>query len=121
MRTHDEVLRALGESCVGANQAQVLDPVSAWHGNDSHRGFVSVLWWDSERRDLVVVNLAAHEAQCRLRMDLPDGMWVLCDRLGEEVWERSGREMRSEGLFLNLAPRKAQIFCLSLAAEAGGH
>lgn len=121
MGVHHEVFMALGESCVGANQAQVLEPISAWHGNGSHRGFVSVLWWDGERRDLVVVNLAAHEAQCRLVMDLPDGMWVLRDRLGEEVWERSGREMRSEGLFLNLAPRKAQIFCLSLAAGAEGH
>jgi hypothetical protein len=119
MNIHDEVFLALRESSVGKSRAQVLAPSPAWEGNDSHRFIMIVLWCEVGRADLVVVNMAPHEAQCRVQLDLSGENWVLRDRLGEEVWERSGREMRSEGLYLDLAPRKAQIFCLMPSADTG--
>jgi hypothetical protein len=119
-RIHREMFLALGESLIGNSRAQVLAAVPAWEGNESHRGTVIVLWGDGERRDLVVVNLASHEAQCRVLLDLSDGMWVLRDQLGEEIWERSGWEMRLEGLYLGLSPRKAQIFAMERTSECGG-
>jgi glycosidase len=118
LRVHGEVFCAISESSVGKGQAQVLSPIPAWEGNETHRTFLVVLWGDIQPRDLVVVNLASHLAQCRVRLDLPDGVWVLRDRLGDEVWERSGSAMRSEGLYLELVPRGAQIFALSALAEA---
>lgn len=118
IRLYRTVLSALDGSSVGKAEAQILEPGPAWDGNGSHRGFVVVLWSDHERRDLVVVNLASHAGQCRVRLDLPDAVWVLRDRLGGEVWERSGREMRSSGLYLDLKPRTAQIFSVSISAAS---
>jgi glycosidase len=114
---YDSVLSALSESSVGRARAQILLPRPAWDGNETHRTFVIVLWGDGNHRDLLVINLASHAAQCRVRLNLPDAVWVLRDRLGEEVWERSGSAMQSEGLYLDLVPRKAQIFALSPLAE----
>ena len=114
-----EMFLALGESLIGNSRAQVLAATPAWEGNESYRATVIVLWGEGERRDLVVVNLASHEAQCRVSLDLSNGMWVLRDRLGDEVWERSGREMRFEGLYLGLSPRKAQIFALERTSGCG--
>lgn len=116
-RIYREAFAALRESVVGGADGEVLMPRPAWQGNESFRTFVIVLWRSPVGSDLVVVNLASHRAQCRVLLDVPEGIWVLRDRLGEEVWKRSGGEMRSEGLYLDLEPRMAQIFELSRGAE----
>jgi len=68
----------------------------------------------------VVVNLAPHHAQCRVRLTaggLAGHGWILSDRLGEERWERDGTELATTGLYLDLEARGARLFSVR---RAGG-
>jgi hypothetical protein len=116
---YDELFAAFAGGAVGCGEGCVLDPVPAWEGNASERFFTVVQWQkpdDTTRFNLVVVNLAPHRAQCRVRLTargLENGLWRLEDRLGTEHWERDGSEMGRDGLFLDLGPTSAQLFWCS--------
>ena len=89
-----------------------LDPHPAWDGNGSNNSFVLSLW-STPRPLLVVVNLHPDQAQCRVRLDLPDGTWQLTDLLGPERYERNAHDMRDPGLFLDLPGWGLNVFELS--------
>ncbi len=103
---YDAVLAAVVASSVGQGEARLVPARAAWDDNPTAGCFVIVRW----AHDLVVVNLAAHRAQCRVHVDV--GMWRIADRLGDEVWERDLSD-----LFLDLPPRGAQIFALQRVNE----
>lgn len=103
----DTEIRAMYEqlrAALPSGPRRVLAPQPAWEGNPTHRGFVIVQCTDA----LVVVNLAAHRAQCRVQVDAP-GRWRLTDRLGDERWERD----LDAPLFLDLPARGAQVFAFA--------
>lgn len=108
------LLAALPGSAVGRGAFALLQPEPAWEGEPTHRGFVVVAWWQAPPAfDLVVVNLGAERARCRVRPGVPglDGArYRMADRLGSERYEREGREMREAGLYLELAGNAAQLF-----------
>ena len=116
---YDALFAAFAGGAVGCGEGCVLDPAPAWEGNASARFFTVVQWQRPDDRrhfNLVVVNLAPHRAQCRVRLTargLEDGLWTLEDRLGTEHWERDGLEMGRDGLFLDVGPMSAQLFFCS--------
>ena len=95
------LLPAIAASSVGRGAAQLLLPQRAWDDNPT-AGYLTIVKWP---RDLVVVNMAPHRAQCRVHVG-EQGMWRLSDRLGDERWERD----LSQPLFLDLPARGAQLF-----------
>ena len=98
---YERLLPALRASSVGQGDGRLLVPERAWDDNPTAGCFTIVKW----ERDLVVVNMAPHRAQCRV--DLGErGRWRLIDRLGDERWERD----LSEPLFFDLDARGAQLF-----------
>jgi hypothetical protein len=99
-----QLLAALAASGVGQGNAQLLVPERAWDDNPTNACFVVIAW----ERDLVIVNLAPHRAQCRVRMPGRGG-YRLSDRLGDERWDRDF----AEPLFLDLPARGAQVFALT--------
>jgi hypothetical protein len=110
------LLPALADSAVGKGEARILAPRRAWEENATAQCFTIVEWQEpgrDDRFDLVVVNLASHRAQCRAPLSargLAGGTWHLVDRLGSERWIRDGDDMAHSGLFLDVAPRAAQLF-----------
>jgi hypothetical protein len=129
---YGRVLAAVRASDVGQGVATVHAPEPAWADNTTSKSFVVV---SHHRRrgeggdgfDLVVVNLAPHRAQCRVRLPAPlptahGGTWRLVDRLGDERWIRDGAEMAgpgpTQGLFLDLPGRGAQLFAVERIASS---
>jgi hypothetical protein len=96
-----QLIDAMATSSVGQGDAQLLTAEPAWDGNPTHAFFTIIKWSD----DLVVVNLAPHRAQCRVRVP-GGGRFRLVDRLGQERWHRD----LGEPLFLDLPARGAQLF-----------
>ena len=118
-KLYDELFTAFAGGAVGCGDGCVLDPAPAWDRNASAEFFTIVQWQMPDDRthfNLVVVNLAPHRAQCRVRLTargLEGCLWTLEDRLGTERWERDGSEMVRDGLFLDVAPMSAQLFWCS--------
>jgi hypothetical protein len=107
-RFYDRLLELLQQPILRRGQWQPLECVPACEGNNSSDSFVGGTWQDSDgARLLVAVNYASHPSQCRLRLpfaELGRGRWRLRDRLGHVQYECDGRELQSQGLYLDLAP-----------------
>jgi hypothetical protein len=96
-------------------QWHLLDAGPAWDGNWSHECFVAFAWRSAGERMLVVVNYAANQSQCYLRLpfdDLARGGWRLTDLVGVARYERDGAELAEAGLYLDLGPWQYHVFAL---------
>jgi hypothetical protein len=112
------LLTALTDTAVGHGTAKLLEPKAAWPENPTSQNFVLVQWQNSAREfDLVVINLSPHRSQCYtpLKIDfLEDHDWEMADRLGSERFVRSGPQLRTQGLFLDVPASAAQLFHFNL-------
>ena len=111
---YEQMLAALPRSAVGRGQGNLLLPREAWAGNPTAQNILLVQWQDQPPGfDLAAVNLAPHRCQCYAplnveNLDATD--WSMRDLLGPEEYHRSGPELRSRGLFLDLPEHGAQLF-----------
>jgi glycosidase len=111
---YEKFLAVIKESAVGRGEWRILKPQPAWEGNPTAQNFVIVQWWKSAAEfDLVVVNLASHPGQCRVRPETPAPKphdWEMRDLLGAGTYERDGVGLAREGLHLDLPGDGAQLF-----------
>jgi glycosidase len=132
-----ELLAILRDPVLQAGSFRLLAAERAWRDNPTHSAFV-VVGWDGSRlgrasdgsHRVMVANLGAHRAQCRVRLGLPGivGRRITVSELfgagdtpvgdgvgadGRPIYLRSGDEIVNEGLFIDLPPRTAQLLRLS--------
>lgn len=111
---YDQLLAALARGGVGRGPAQLIAPRAAWPANPTHRHFILVLWPGApDTFTLVTVNLAPHPGQCYAALpvaDLARRHWILRDLLSAEWHHRTGAELQTRGLYLDLPAYGAQIF-----------
>lgn len=109
-----QLIAMLKNSFLGQGTGRILAPRAAWDGNASHQNFVTVLWPGKENQfDVVVVNLAPHQSQCYVPLNVPglaERHWTLRDLLGSESYERVGSDLAQQGLYLDVPARGAQVF-----------
>jgi len=80
---------------------------SGWPDNASYQNLVAWSWSHSDERYLVVVNLSGSPAQALVQVpwtDAGEQKWHLKDVLSGAIYERDGSQMRSPGLYVDLAP-----------------
>lgn len=108
------LLKAIDKSSIAHGFFKYLQPIPAWEGNPGFYNFISFLYEDEKfNKDLVVINLAPYQSQCRAKIesyDLPGKKFLIRDRLSDEQYFRDGDEMFYQGLYLDLKPYQAQIF-----------
>jgi hypothetical protein len=96
---------------------QLLECSPAWEGNWTWDCFISFAWRAQNQPPLiVVVNYAPNQSQCYLQLpfdQLKDKAVRLRDLMGSAVYERSGDEIRSRGLYLDLPAWGYHVFELS--------
>jgi len=113
-KLYDQLLRTLPGTAVGQGRAELSRPRAAWPGNLSAQAFVIVQWQARPPEfDLVAVNLAPHRSQCYAPLSverLGAHNWAMKDLLGEERYQRSGDDLQSQGLYLDLPAHGAQLF-----------
>ena len=85
---------------------------SGWPDNASHQQMVA--WsWQGDDRYVVVVNLGEAAAQGRVRINWNDAagrMWRLNDTMSGRTYDRSGDELASSGLYVDLGPWGYHVF-----------
>jgi len=96
-----------------------IQPQPAWHDNRSSDGFVAYAWsGENGSRHIVAVNYAGNQGQCRLQPPFPElrGKKVrLTDAMGIEVYDRDGSDVMDNGLYVDLAPWRFNVFELQAA------
>ncbi len=86
---------------------------TGWPDNSSYRNIVAWSWNKDEERYLIVVNLSDAAAQALVQVawdDLAGQNWNLTDKLSGVTYERSGDDVRSSGLYVDLAPWGQHFF-----------
>jgi hypothetical protein len=94
---------------------------TGWPDNATYRNIVGWRWRKDEERYLIVLNLSDRPSQAIVHIgwdELAGHNWNLTDKLSGAIYERSGNEMRSSGLYVDLAPWNYHFLQLSPANAA---
>jgi len=86
---------------------------TGWPDNWSYLNVVAWLWKNDEVQNLVIVNLSDQPAQATVHVnwdELEGKTWTLTDMLSGISYERSGDELLSPGLYVELQPWEYYIF-----------
>jgi Alpha amylase, catalytic domain len=84
-----------------------LCDVSGWPDNDTCRNIVAWSWQGRDEATLVVVNVGSGPAQARVAVPVrptPQESCMLVDVLTHERFTRDTRELRDQGLYVDLPP-----------------
>jgi hypothetical protein len=118
----DESLRSFYKKLLAAIDAPifregqwVLCKCAGWPDNPSYQNLVAWSWINGDGRCLIVVNLSESAAQGKVEVPWDDWRgktWRLADPLSGDTYDRSGDEMRNQGLFVDLKPWACHFFRL---------
>lgn len=111
---YDRLLAVLRIPALREGKWQLLECTRAWDDNWTSDGFVAFAWTGANtQRMLVTVNYADNQGQCYVRLPFTDlrGRSVrLADRMGSASYDRSGDDLGSRGLYLDLKPWSYHVF-----------
>ena len=111
---YNGLVEALKDPTFRDGHWQLLDARPAWEENESNDTFVVFSWSGSGgQRRLVAVNYAGHQSQCYVNLpwdDLAGQTWHLHDRFGTTVYKRTGDDLSTQGLYLDMSPWEYYVF-----------
>ncbi len=115
---YDRLLTMLRDPVLRDGRWQLLECRQAWEGNWTSDCFVACSWTGQDGgKCLVAVNYSDHHSQCYVPIPWPDlegQMWLLRDRMGTALVERSGTDLASRGLYLDLPAWAYHVFDMHL-------
>lgn len=88
-----------------------------WPDNQSYLNILAWCWVKDDKRYLIVINFSAVPSQGRVKVpwdELRGRTWRLSDALSGEVFDRSGDELRDQGLYFDMGPWKCHLFYLEV-------
>jgi Alpha amylase, catalytic domain len=113
---YDRLLGLISEPIVREGQWRLLECVPAWEGNWTWDCFIAAFWLSPEGlRWLIAVNFSEHRGQCYVRLpaaDLEGHMIQFSDLTGSATYDRSGSDLSSRGLYLDMPPWSHHVFAL---------
>jgi hypothetical protein len=84
---------------------------TGWPDNASFQNLVAWSWQKDDERYLIAVNLSDFASQGQIQVPWAgDEQWILMDPLSGMTYERSGDQMQSPGLYVELAPWDYHFF-----------
>lgn len=114
---YDRLLKVLRLPAVRDGEWRLLECTPGWDGNWTNDCFVVFGWQSPTGENLVVaVNYAPNQSQCHVPLpfaNLAGRKWQLSDQLSTAHYEWNGDDLNGRGLFLDLAPWQACVFCLA--------
>jgi glycosidase len=116
---YERLLAVLRQPVVRQGEWRLLECVRAWEDNWTSDSVIAWSWQALDgQRLLVVVNYAGHQSQCYVRLPFPGlvgGTARLKDLMGVASYDRNGRDLGSQGLYLDLPPWGYHVFDVSIA------
>ena len=111
---YDRLLNVLCRPVAREGHWRLLECTPAWEGNWSSDAFIAYAWGSpSGGRLVVTVNYAPHPSQCYVQLASPDlggCRWRLTDLLGDARYDRSGDDLVTRGLYLDVPPWSYHVF-----------
>jgi hypothetical protein len=106
------LLKAVDRNAFRSGQWRLCER-SGWPDNQSFSSLLAWCWIKDNERFLVVINYGGAAAQGLVRVpwdELRGKQWRLNDLLSGESYERSGNDMKDNGLYVDLKPWAYHLF-----------
>ena len=114
---YGKLLAAINSPVFRDGQWSLCEP-TGWPDNPSFHNVVAWSWYKGDEGYLIVVNLSDNAAQARVNVNwknLGGSAWRLTDPLSGAHYERSGDDLLSSGLYVDLGPWAFHFFrCSSM-------
>jgi hypothetical protein len=110
---YDRLFSVMRNASLRQGHWQLLSCVPAWDGNWTSDCFVASLWTgENDARRLVIVNYAANQSQCYVRLPIEGtgGRLVFADVMGSAAYERDRQDVAARGLYLDLPAWGYHVF-----------
>ena len=116
--SYEKLLAVLKRTAFRDGAWSPIEPQRAWPDNWTSDGFVAYAWAGADgSRYVVVVNYAANQGQCRLRLSFPEfrGKRIrLADMMGTDVYDRDGIDLVDNGLFIDHRSWHYNVFSIEV-------
>ncbi len=112
---YQKLLKAVDRDAFRNGQWQLCER-NGWPDNRSFMNIIAWCWVKDDERFLIVLNYAEGTAQALVRVPwdvLRGKQWRLSDQLSGESYDRSGDDMRDNGLYVELKPWGCHLFKVS--------
>ena len=114
---YGRLLECLKRPALHDGEWRLADVREAWQGNPTHQQLIVSSWQAGERRLLVAVNYGPSQAQGYVGAAGLSGLegrtFTLVDLLGDARYQRSGDDLASGRLYLDMPPWGYNVFDLS--------
>ena len=114
---YQRLLTVLKQPVARDGSWQLLECLPGWEGNWTHDCFLAFAWAAPNCQPLIVAaNYAPNQSQCHVRMPfahLAGKRWRLHDQLKHANYDWNGDDLKSRGLFLDMAPWQAAVYSLA--------
>ncbi len=111
---YSKLLAALKKKIFREGNWNLLSSIPAWEGNNSWESFIVFGWKGADgEMALVVINYSPHSAQCYVHLQFPElagKQWQFKDLLSEASYDRSGDDLVSRGLYLDMPEWSYHVF-----------
>jgi hypothetical protein len=119
-RFYERLLAVLRHPTLRDGAWRLCECVAAWEGNWTSDCFIAWSWQGESGQRVVVVNYAANQSQCYVRLahlELDAGPVRLRDLMGSAFYERDGADLMQRGLYIDLPPWGYHVFDAGTASS----
>ena len=115
---YSRLLACLRQDVLRNGKWQLLAPQPAWEDSLGYKAYIAYAW-QGQAKDLIlaVVNFASKSNQCYVPfpvLDVADRMVHFEDLLSNAVYDRTGKDLLTSGLYLDLPAWGHHVFAVSL-------
>jgi len=111
---YDRLSAYINDDVLMSGKWSLLECVPAWKGNNGNENMLAWIWSSGDAiRKLIVVNYSADISQARVMLPgnhIKTETMVFRDILTDTVYERESSELKTMGLYVDLAPWKVHLF-----------
>lgn len=106
------LLKAINNSTFKLGEWDLIEPIPAWHDDNSYRNFLCWSWKSNNDTFLVTINYNEKKSQCRVKSNfqLKGTTIKFTDELTGDIYKYSTQEINGDGLYVQLLGFKSHIF-----------
>lgn len=109
---YNKLLAITREEIFKSGTWTLLEPEKSWYNNETYINLLAWEWHYKDERRLVVINYSETLSTCRLKLELggfPEDI-TFNDLLQGHTYQRSAKEILTQGLYVELKPYQSHIF-----------